>query len=159
MTQFLPQGPRKLNIYCVKHRQKLSQRRHNREKIETKDEESKSTVDNSLWHWSVCQHSDAFCSFYASLFSAAYFSVESLSFLSCPPAFNLLFRPCFLNESIKLIRIKDTIEAWKGYIWNYEKFTDLNSQVVSIKSFRLKEDQLPFISCGVIQFAIVFSSL
>ena len=48
MTQLLPQGPRKLNIYCVKHRQKLSQRRHNREKIETKDEESKSTVDNSL---------------------------------------------------------------------------------------------------------------
>ena len=36
MTQFLPQGPRKLNIYCVKHRQKLSQRRHNREKLKRK---------------------------------------------------------------------------------------------------------------------------
>ena len=48
MTQLLPQGPQKLNIHCVKHRQKSSQRQHNREKIETKDEESKSTVDNSL---------------------------------------------------------------------------------------------------------------
>ena len=48
MTQLLPQGPQKLNIYYVKHRQKSSQRRYNREKIETKDKESKSTVDNSL---------------------------------------------------------------------------------------------------------------